>query len=269
MPLRYILFSLILLPLPTLASDWVERPEWADIFTDQEALNATLVIADERQGHKNRWVVNAERADTRLSPASTFKIPHTLFALDAGVVEDEFEVISWDGIERDIPAWNQDQTLRSALRYSTVWVFQQLAEKIGHEREQAYLNDIDYGNATLGDDVTTFWLNGSLRISAFEQIHLLEKLYHLALPFDEADQRLLKDIMINEADRDWILRAKSGWDGQVGWWVGWVERHDGPVFFALNLDTPDGMADLPKREAITREVLRRLKALPAQNKPSQ
>ncbi|RTQ99866.1 class D beta-lactamase [Halomonas nitroreducens] len=254
---------LTLLPIPALAGDWQPRPDWAELFAEHGVENGTLVIVDQREGREGLWVVNPERAGERLSPASTFKVPHALFALDAGVVEDEFEVFPWDGVERDVPAWNQDQTLRSALRYSTVWVFQRLADQIGRERERAYLSEIGYGNATVGDDVERFWLDGSLRVTALEQVDFLERLYAMALPFAESDQRLVKDIMINEAGRDWILRAKSGWDGRVGWWVGWVERPSGPVFFALNLDTPERLADLPKREAITRAVLRRLEALPA------
>ena len=79
-------------------------------------------------------------------------------------------------------------------------------------------------------------------------------------------QRLVKDIMIVEAGRDWILRAKTGWQARsepgLGWWVGWVERSDGPVFFALNIDMPNSGDDLPKREAITRAILRSIQALP-------
>ena len=53
--------------------------------------------------------------------------------------------------------------------------------------------------------------------------------------------------MIVEAGRNWILRAKTGWEGRMGWWVGWVEWPTGPVFFALNIDTPNRMDDLFKR----------------------
>jgi beta-lactamase class D len=35
------------------------------------------------------------------------------------------------------------------------------------------------------------------------------------------------------------------------------------VFFALNIDTPGRLADLPKRIDITRSVLRSIDALPA------
>ena len=51
-------------------------------------------------------------------------------------------------------------------------------------------------------------------------------------------QRLLKDVMIVEAEKDWILRAKTGWEGRHGWWVRLAEWSAGPVFFALNIDTP-------------------------------
>jgi beta-lactamase class D OXA-2 len=82
-------------------------------------------------------------------------------------------------------------------------------------------------------------------------------------PFRVEHQRLLKDIMIVEAGRDWILRAKTGWSGRVGWCVGWVEGPTGPVFFALNIDTPKRLDDLPKQEAVVRAILSSIKALPS------
>lgn len=52
---------------------------------------------------------------------------------------------------------------------------------------------------------------------------LQECLYRNELPFRVEHQRLVKGLMIVEAGRDWTLRAKTGWDGRMGWWVGWVE----------------------------------------------
>ena len=43
-----------------------------------------------------------------------------------GAVRDEFKVIRWDGVKQDFDGWNQDQTLRSSMRHSTVWVYQRL-----------------------------------------------------------------------------------------------------------------------------------------------
>jgi beta-lactamase class D len=214
---------------------------------------------DNRNGKDAAFVYDAERAGRRYSPASTFKIPHSLFALDAGILRDEFQVIRWDGVQRSIEAWNGDQNLRSAMRNSTVWVYD-LPESLAM-REAAYMRNIAYGNAVAAGE-KPFWVEGDLAISANEQISFLRHLYGNELPFPVEHQRLVKDVMVNEAGRDWILRAKTGWSGKVGWWVGWVEWPTGPVFFALNIDTPNRLDDLSKRQEITRNILRSISALP-------
>ncbi|SDL20920.1 beta-lactamase class D/beta-lactamase class D OXA-2 [Franzmannia pantelleriensis] len=265
MTLKFLLvgaLALGLAPLGAMADTWQERDDWAALFQEHDA-EGTLLVVDQRQDVQAAWVHDAERARQRFVPASTFKVPHTLFALDAGVADDEFQVFDWDGIERGFPAWNADQDLRSGMRNSTVWLFQYFARELGEESERRYLEAINYGNAEIGDDLENFWLEpGNLEVSAEEQVDFLQRLYRNELPFDEADQRLVKDLMIGEAGRDWILRAKTGWSGEYGWWTGWVEWPSGPVFFALNIDTPNRMEDIPKREAIVREALRGLEALP-------
>jgi beta-lactamase class D len=253
--------------LPAVASGaeetWTARPDWAAFF-EQAGARGTIAVVDERDGRQ--WVHDEVRAQTRYIPASTFKIPHALFALDAGLVRDEFQVFRWDGVERDIAAWNRDQDLRSSMRNSVVWVYQGFARALGEARERDYLRRIGYGNADPSGGIERFWLDGQLRISAVEQVGFLRRLYRNALPFAVEHQRLVKDVLVVEAGRDWILRAKTGWAGrtepQVGWWVGWVERTDGAVFFALNIDMPGGVADAPKREAIARRVLQKIAALP-------
>lgn len=247
---------------PAAADAWQERPEWA-MFFESAGVEGTIVVADERSGA--RWVHDGERAATPYLPASTFKVPHALFALDAGVVRDEFQVFRWDGQERSIRSWNRDQDLRSSMRNSTVWVYQEIAREIGEDSERRYLEKIGYGNADVSGGIDRFWLDGGLRISALEQVEFLRQLYRNQLPFRVEHQRLVKDVMIVEAGRHWILRAKTGWHlregADLGWWIGWVERPQGAVFFALNIDMPNGAADASKRQDIARMVLRSIEAL--------
>lgn len=232
-----------------------DRPDWGRFFSDVDA-TGTLVIVDERQSPSATLVYDRDRAVRRYSPASTFKIPHTLFALDAGAVADEFQVFKWDGVERSFPGHNQDQTLRSAMRYSTLWVYQGFARHIGEARARTYLRDTRYGNGDPSTRRGDYWVDGNLRISAMEQVDFLRRLFRNDLPFKVEHQRLVKDLMVKQATSDWILRAKTGWEGSYGWWVGWVELQEGAVFFALNIDTPRRSEDLPKREQIVRAVLR-------------
>jgi beta-lactamase class D len=250
-------------------AQWLEREDWAATF-DQAGVAGTIAVLDLRQGEARRLVHDAERAQRRFSPASTFKVPHALFALDAGVVRDEFQVFEWDGEKRWLEAWNRDQNLRSSMRNSVVWVYQKFAREIGEAREREYMEKINYGNADPSGGIERFWFEGNLKISAIEQIDFLRRLYHHELPFAVDHQRLVKDLMINEAanewTREWILRAKTGWSTSsepgIGWWVGWVEWPEGPVFFALNIDMPNGINDTAKRKSITRDVLRSIAALP-------
>jgi beta-lactamase class D len=141
----------------------------------------------------------------------------------------------------------------------------------GVDGERRYLQKIGYGNADPSGGVDRFWLDGKLAISAAEQVAFLQQLYRNELPFRVEHQRLVKDVLFVEAGRDWILRARTGWqarlDSRVGWWVGWVERPEGPAFFALNIEMPNEGADLPKREAIARAVLRSIGALPPEPTP--
>lgn len=242
------------------------RPDWARFFDDAEA-QGTIVVLDQRGDAQQLWVYNQARADRAYSPASTFKIAHSLFALDAGVVRDEFQVFEWDGVERDFAPHNQNQTLRSAMRNSAVWVYEMFAEEIGEAKAREYLTQIDYGNADPSTSEGVYWIDGALAISAQEQVYFLQKLYQNELPFRVEHQRLVKDVMIVEAEQDWILRAKTGWEGRWGWWVGWVEWTTGPVFFALNIDTPNRLEDLYKRTEITRAILQSIDALPAEENP--
>lgn len=238
-----------------------ERADWAAIFKAHDA-TGTIVVMDGRVDGNPVSVHGLERADQRFSPASTFKIAHTLFALDAGVVADEFQVFAWDGVERAFAGHNRNQDLRSAMRVSAVWVYAQFADAIGPERARDYLQRIGYGNADPGNRPGNYWLDGPLAISAREQVAFLRRLYRNELAFKNEHQRLVKDLIIVEAGRDWILRAKTGWDGDIGWWLGWVEWPAGPVFFSLNIDTPNRLDDLAKREQVGRAILRSIQALP-------
>ena len=252
---------LIVLACRALAAPSVqERSDWAAFFSDA-GVHGTIVVADLRPQNEIVFVFDAERAGRRYTPASTFKIPHSLFVLDAGLLRDEFQVIPWDGIKRPTEAWNEDQNLRSSMRNSVVWVYERFARQLGDSREGEYMYKIAYRNAVT-DGNKPFWVEGDLEISAHEQIAFLRRLYLNELPFREAHQRLVKDVMVNEAGLDWILRAKTGWSGKIGWWVGWVEWPTGPVFFALNIDTPRRLGDLAKRQDITRRILRSIGALP-------
>src|SRR4030081_3072532 len=164
-------------------------------------------------------------------PASTFKIPNSLIALETGVVADpDKDVFKWDGVTRSIEAWNKDHTLRSAIAVSAVPVYQEIARRIGQERMQKYVDLFDYGNRDIGGGIDQFWLTGNLRIDPMQQIDFVDRLRRGVLPVSKRSQELARDILPVTKVGDATIRAKSGLLGaeqgkpSVGWMVGWVEK---------------------------------------------
>ena len=176
-------------------------------------------------------------------PASTFKIPNSLIALETGVVEDpDKDVFKWDGVTRSIEAWNKDHTLRSAIAVSAVPVYQEIARRIGAERMQKYLDLFDYGNRDIGGGIDQFWLTGALRIDPVQQIDFVDRLRRGVLPVGKRSQELTRDILPVTKVGDATIRAKSGLLGaeagkpSLGWMVGWVEKGSSATVFAMNMD---------------------------------
>jgi beta-lactamase class D len=244
-------YALLLMPLAALAED----ADLASLFS-RAGVEGTLVIAPLQDG--DAFVHNDRRARQQFTAASTFKILNALIALEEGVITSD-ATLKWDGVSRGIPDWNHDQTLESAFRTSCVWCFQALARRIGSEGYRRYLTDLHYGELRLPFEETTFWLDGSLTISADEQVRFLKQIHRRTLPFSTTSYDTLARIMLVEATPNYTLRAKSGWATdtrpQVGWYVGYVETARGVWAFALNLDTRD-RADLPLRQAMVLEALR-------------
>src|SRR5882724_9356374 len=184
-----------------------------------------------------------ERSGEGKLPASTFKIPNSLIALETGVVGDpDKDVFKWDGVTRSIEAWNKDHTLRSAIAASAVPVYQEIARRIGAERMQKYVDLLDYGNRDIGGGIDQFWLTGNMRIDPIQQIDFVDRLRRGVLPVSKRSQELVRDILSVTKSGDAVIHAKTGLLGaevgkpSLGWMVGWGEKGPAITVFALNLD---------------------------------
>nr|WP_241498972.1 penicillin-binding transpeptidase domain-containing protein [Rufibacter ruber] len=100
--------------------------------------------------HQKRWIYSDSADAHRASlPASTFKIPHSLIALETGAVKDEHEVFPWDGTPRKVAAWNGDTDMKNAFANSTVWFYVRLAERLGNSTYRRYFKRMNYGNGKM------------------------------------------------------------------------------------------------------------------------
>ena len=213
----------------------------------------SCVVVSENGGPVERWLGSAAECATRLSPASTYKIPHALIGLETGAIT-ETTVEKWDGVRRpDQPKWNQDHTVYSAMRPSVLWFFQKMAPRIGAARAHEWLDRFAYGNADTSGPITMYWVNGRLRISPDEQLAFLSKFYGGTLPVKKAYVDHLKEAMqqapgtvenargVHTLDAQWrdgiSLNSKTGAttieSGEsVSWLVGQLTVDGRPRAFA-------------------------------------
>ncbi len=240
-----------------------EKGDFEKFFTDHN-VQGCFVCLDAGQNRYIRY--NPERCRQAFLPASTFKILNSLIGLETGVIADENYLIPWDGVERSIAPWNQDHTLKSAMKHSVVWYYQELARRVGAERMSAYVKKSHYGNEDISDKIDTFWLEGALRISPDEQVGFLRRFYEFQLPFSRRSVEIVKSILLQEENERYRLYAKTGWavrtDRQIGWFVGFVERDRSVYYFATNIESSCKEALFgPARIEISKAILRDLNIL--------
>jgi beta-lactamase class D len=242
-----------------------------DLSKHFQGIDGTFVLLDGQTGRSTRW--NAARAEQRFAPCSTFKIPNTAILLETGAASDpEFIVKYHPALKASREAWRKDHTLRTAYRESVLWYYHALAKTAGLPAEARLVKQFGYGNAdTSGgvDGARPFWIDGSLRISANEQVAFLERLRNGKLGLSPRVDRLTKEIMIAEQTPAGTLRAKTGacqpqGDRQVTmWYVGYVEKAAGVWYFALEMGDTDFERLFEVRVSKARDILADLGILPA------
>lgn len=206
----------------------------------QETLSAYFAVYDDASmvlsDGVSQIVYNEQLSAERHSPYSTFKIPNTLIALEEGVVTIEDSLRQWDGTMHSRPELNQHQDLASAMKYSCVWYYQQLAKEVGEKAMQKRLKNIGYGNTDISGGIDQFWLDSSLLISPQEQLEFMISLYHNDLPFSQKNMEYVKSI-IKQEGYPIELYGKTGSSASGhGWFVGYTLLDEKPYFFATYIE---------------------------------
>lgn len=177
-------------------------------------------------------VYGEENCKMRLTACSTFKIPLALMAIDSGVI-DENSKFKWDGSKNEIGSWNQDQTTPTWMKYSVVWVSQQITPKLGAKKINDYLQKFRYGNKDMSGGIYESWLTkkGTLKISAFEQLEFMLEFWQELLPVKKKAFETTKNIaFIEKSPNGFELHGKTG-SGFLGHddsrRIGWFVSHIG------------------------------------------
>lgn len=217
------------------------------------AANVCTLVADAQSGE-----VLIEEGDcrTRVTPASTFKIPLAIIGYDSGFLTDtatpslpfKKRYADWGGKE-----WTQATTPLRWMKHSVVWYSQEITRALGVPKLAAYTQKFNYGNSGWSGDpgknnaLDRAWISSSLKISPREQVAFLQRLVSRTLPVS-AHAMQQADAVVERwnaagstvagktgsaypRNKDGSFNRARGW----GWFVGWAER-DGQTYVFARLD---------------------------------
>lgn len=210
-------------------------------------------------------------ANTGFLPASTYKIPNSIIALETGIVKRSETIFYWDGEPRGMEAWEADLSFDQAFKRSCVPCYQQIAREIGVERMREYLAKFNYGDMDVdSSNLDMFWLQGKSRISQVEQVDFLRRINSREVPMSDSTFATLNTLMQMEKTDQYELYGKTGWsisdEINNGWFVGFVTKSDHTWYFATNVIPGEefNMGNFSGiRALITREALRSMAVLPS------
>jgi beta-lactamase class D len=218
-------------------------------------------------GHGSFTIYNINRLrDSAYLPASTFKIVNSLIGIETGRVKDDSSVIRWNGTPDTREECNKDLAMYNAFRISCPPWYQELARMIGKDTMQRWLDTLGYarryGRFIIQDNLDTFWLDNSAKITADEQLGMVKKLYFDQLPFQKRTHGIVRRMMLMEDNANYSLSYKTGWGitekgHALGWIIGWIEENNHPYFFVLQVENPDRNFDMgPVRLQILKDILK-------------
>lgn len=262
--MKYLVFAFtLILSLQTLFAQNTKEQDFKKQF-QKHGVDGCFVLYNQTNDEFIKY--NSKLCETGYIPASTFKIPHSLIALEEGIVKDTNETIEWNGKEWPHKVWNKNQTLITAVKYSCIWVYFKFAEQIGIKKYYEYVNAFNYGNKDLTGPPTRFWLSGKFRISANQQIEFLRKFYNYELKTKKENVDKVKELIVLEETEAYKFSGKTGGgeledNKHIMWLVGYIEKEDDVCFYAMNFVANDFKKTSKARYTITKDILKELKLM--------
>ncbi|WP_439505242.1 penicillin-binding transpeptidase domain-containing protein [Sediminibacterium sp.] len=218
-------------------------------YFDSAGVKGTFALFDNGAGDFTIYNLNRYK-DSAYSPASTFKVVHSLIALETGVVSDEKMAIQLDSAV----------TMENAFKNSIVPYYQEVARRIGKDTMQLWLDSLQYGNHTIGKSIDSFWLNNTIKLTPDEQLGIMKRLFFNQLPFQKRTHEIVKRMMLRESNANYQLSYKTGLTYKengdlLGWVVGWIEENKHPYFFVLNVEGPSNIPMEETRISLLKKIL--------------
>lgn len=222
-----------------------KEEEILDLSDDFHGINGCAVLYSPL-GNKYS-LYNRDMAEQEVSPYSTFKIISTLIGLHNDIIEDETSTMNYNGTQYSNSEWNENLTLQKAFQTSCIWYFHQIINSVGEQEVKKELSELEYGNCDVSawegsninpyKELNGFWLGSSLKISPYEQVEVLSKIFEGKSFYNSQNVETLKKIMLIEDGQEKKVYGKtgSGTNGEA-WFIGFTEKGQQREYFAVYLE---------------------------------
>ena len=219
-----------------------EKIDLMDLSAYFNGYEGSFVLYDMNNDAWN--IYDMDHATLRTAPNSTYKIYDALFGLEKGIIKPGNSVMAWNGADYPFEAWNADQNLSSAMQSSVNWYFEEMDKQLGGTAIQDYIRKIGYGNEIVNANLSSYWMQGTLKISPVEQVELLTALYNNQFDFAPENINAVKNSICLFSSEDKNFYGKTGTgrvDGQDvnGWFVGYIKTAGNTYFFATNIQAAE------------------------------
>ncbi len=238
-------FALVLLLSACSSTPPVEANKAAEYF---DAKEGCFLLYNVRTKNFDK-VIGEENCKKEYPACSSFKVPLAVMAFDAKALKDENVVLKWDGKKDEFrEVANQDHNAKTWMSNSIVWFSQRLTKKMGTAKVQKYLDGFNYGNKDLKGGLTEAWLvrpsspGPALKITGYDQVEFMRKLWGDELPASKRAMKLTRDITFLETSpKGFQLHGKTGsgfYDDtrkvNLGWFIGHLQNGDQEYIVVTN-----------------------------------
>lgn len=237
------------------------REESIDLSNAFNSINGCAVLYSPSENKYSLY--NKEMAEQEVSPYSTFKIISTLIGLHNNIIKDETSTMNYNGTQYPNTEWNGNLTLQQAFQTSCIWYFHQIIYGVGEEQVKKELSELEYGNCDVSEwegssinpyeELNGFWLGSSLKISPYEQVAVLSKIFEGQTFYGSESVEILKKIMLIQDSKERKIYGKTGSSSNgEAWFIGFTEKGQEREYFAIYLN------DSSQKEQISSSVAKEI-----------
>jgi beta-lactamase class D len=179
--------------------------------------------------------------DSAYCPAQTFNVFTSLIALQNGVLTNEKNTANFVEIDKSNNTANTTN-LETAFANNDSLVFNFIANKLGKNTIQNWVDSIGYGTKKIASNLENFTSNNLLKIKPDEQLGFIKRLYFNQLPFNKTTQAIVKKMLIKKTNANYVLAMQTGNNVEANgsnneWALGWIEQDKHPLFFVVNCNS--------------------------------